>query len=296
MKRNLVFYCHINSDNINLRIKEHLYLLKKYSHVFTGEKIIFIAVDKFSPNTELLKSHFDFLENARISIVLNDEKNRESTYFFQQLFQLKEYSEPDSITFYAHSKGSTYDNDASKLLPISYNNNYPIFSYQDNMTIYISKHILNWITAMYYFNLENLNKVEENLKQNLFCGIFRIDYPTVFFDVDWHYTGTFYWFSNRIFDIKDWYIKSVDRFSTESFPGKICNIEQSSLSQDLYCDYALHYSQSMYDLRYDGFWSIIDKIITGDLLNKYNKLLNEVELMNKDFYKLYYPTDHPFRN
>jgi len=261
--RNLIYYAYFNISNIPNYIYQHIFLLKKYRDVFDGEKIIYIATDDdITSEVEIkLKSYFNFL-NATITVVKNNPETRESEYFIQQLKDLKETKKDGSITFYAHTKGSTYDTN-------------------DN--------ILKWIVSMYFFNLEsqNLLNIESNLENKIFAGIFRIDFPCPpWVIVNWHYSGTFFWFSDKLFDIDTWDINPKDRFSVESYPGSKCNIEQSYTSENLFNDYInstlIGTPYNRYDIRYDIYWKVAfsenEKVIPRDKLDRFNKLIDDIKI------------------
>jgi|GEM_PF-3148357 len=262
MIRNLVYYAYFNIGNIPKYISQHIYLLKHYIDIFNGEKIIYIATDdEININTiNKLKSYFSFT-NATIKVVKNNPNNRESEYFIGQLEDLQKIKKDNSITFYAHTKGSTYD--------------------ENNC-------ILKWILSMYFFNLENDNllNIDNKLKDNLFSGIFRIDNPCppwVF--ADWHYSGTFFWFNTDNLFSTDWKSGYKDRFFVESYPGLKCNISQSILSEDLFNIYAksfLPIGYDRHDLRYNFYWdNIFSKgLISTDKLIKFNNLLNKISEVN----------------
>jgi len=260
MKRNLVFYYYININNIPDYIYQHLFLLEKYKDIFNGHCIIFIATDdKITPIVEsILKSFFNFLPNATLKVVKNHPENRESEYFIEQLELLKSLDNDESITFYGHSKGTTYDTDIC---------------------------VLKWLVAMYYFNLETLVTVEKNLESNLFSGVFRVDIPCPpWVCVDWHYSGTFFWFNTKkLFGLDNWSEFNIDRFSTESFPATKCDISSGSLSEDLFNDYTtamIRYPFNRYDLRYDGYWLGVfnNNVVSDERITEFHMLVDTLKI------------------
>lgn len=252
MKKNLIFYAYYDSSSTNDYFYYHLNLLNEYKDVFDGVKVIYIATD-----VPEIKSQFDFLNPDILRVVENDPENRESRYFIDQLSDLNSLDFKDSITFYGHSKGTTYDQNIN---------------------------LLKWVVSMYFFNLEsdNLHKVESDLKADKsFSGIFRIDFPCPpWVNVKWHYSGTFFWFNTeKIFNKKDWDKHYIDRFSTESYAGSKFTINESALSEDLFNDYTnsfLQYPYNRFDLRYDGYWSLFENIVDHNKLQKFKKLINDV--------------------
>jgi hypothetical protein len=202
MIRNLVYYCYFENTEINEFTKFNISLLKNYLHVFNGQRIIKIALDDTSKDNSHLLNLFP---NCDVEIVQNNKETRESEYFIESIKQIKNL---DSITFFGHNKG------AKK---------------QENHAYEIMKH---WVCSMYFFNLENsfLSEIESKLKTDkTFSGILRITTacpPWV--PSDWHYSGTFFWFNTKkLTSIKGWDNFEKGRFSSESYPGRIVNIEQS---------------------------------------------------------------------
>jgi hypothetical protein len=201
MIKNLVYYCYFENSEINEFANYNINLLNRYLSTFNGQRIVKIAVDDLTKDVNHLINLFP---NCDIEIVQNNKETRESEYFIQSL---KEIKDTNSITFFAHNKGSKSGNPGNNV-------------------------IKNWLLSMYFFNLEDsyLTKIENELNnEKTFSGIMRITTPCPpWVESDWHYSGTFFWFNTKkLFDISGWNDFKKGRFSVESYPGKMVNLEQS---------------------------------------------------------------------
>ena len=189
--KNLIYYCYFENSEINEYAKYNLELLNKYLPIFNGQKIVKIAVDDLTKdNSHLIK----FFPNCDTQIVQNNKETRESEYFIQSI---KEIKDRNSITFFAHNKGSK-SGDGNEVI----------------------KH---WLLSMYFFNLDGmyLKFVENNLfRDKTFSGIMRITTPcSPWVNSDWHYSGTFFWFNtDKLFNIDGW-----DNFTKGRFSRNFCN-------------------------------------------------------------------------
>lgn len=240
MIKNLIVYNYISDIN-HVLVNKYLFL---YKNVFDGIKVIYHATDIDLNDTEknFLHNLYSFLSPTIVKFVRNHPENRESEYFISQLNDIKELSEKDSITFYTHSKGSTYN----------------------------TRNVNRWAACMYFFNLEkdNLRKIESGLSQDkIFAGIFRVDFPCPpWVHSDWHFSGTFFWFSHKLFEIDGWNSHYVDRFSTESYPGFKVDISKSYNVDDII--------NHGCDLRYDYYWdTFFQPSIIG--VNKYERFYQD---------------------
>ena len=174
-KTNLIFFCYLNNSNfIDKNFITHINALRHYRNVFNGDKIIYISSDSEIENKEEIYNLFSFLGNPTIELVSNDSELRESKYFLKQVNKINDL---DSFTFYAHLKGSTYKTNGD-ITPLH-----------------------NWLSSMYFFNLDNLylNKIFTNLDgDKTFAGILRKDLEcSPYVTSDWHYSGTFFWFNTK---------------------------------------------------------------------------------------------------
>lgn len=198
MKKNLLFHCYLNSlecptesTTFNLRC------LEKFLSVFDGKKVLNVALDNTnSVNKHNVLSRFPaFQVFDEILFTQNDSTSRESSSLVSLLESVQHLE--NSITFYGHSKGSTHPLDSC---------------------------LRNWILSMYFFNLEEtyLEEVEKKLSGDFITsGILKKDCKWDSPDIsgEWHYSGAFFWFSSRLFDL-DWKSFSKGRMSLESYLGQ----------------------------------------------------------------------------
>lgn len=204
MKKNLIYYCYFENSEINEFANYNIKLINRYLHIFNGQRIIKIAVDDLSiDNSHLI----DLFPNCEIELVQNNKETRESEYFIESIKQIKD---TNSLTFFAHNKGSKsggVGNDVNKI----------------------------WLLSMYFFNLEEiyLTTIESHLKEDkTFSGIMQITTPCPpWVTTDWHYSGTFFWFNTKkLFDIEGWNIFEKGRFSVEGYPGKMVDVSKSHVT------------------------------------------------------------------
>lgn len=203
MKRNLIYHCYFKDSKINEFTQLNLMLLSRYINIFNGEIIINISVDDIDSNHEHLIRIF---KNYNYRIVKNNSENRESENFIESIKELKD---DNSLTFFAHNKGAS---------------DHPLPDIQKI-----------WTLCLYYFNLESnyfLRSQDELMNDKIFSGILRITSPCPpSVSSDWHYSGTFFWFNtSKLKQIDGWDNFKKGRFSTESYPGRICDISKSHSS------------------------------------------------------------------
>lgn len=225
MVKNVVSYLYLSDpNNVEDSLGVNLKYIKEYYHIFDGVKIIYISTDIDLDESLKLKIENN-IGHPIYKFVKNHPTNRESEYFIDQLKSLKSEMTPKSITFYHHSKGSTYKN----------------------------PNVEKWTSSMYYFNLrdESIQILEKNLgSEVIFAGIFRVDHPCPpWVYSDWHFSGTFFWFSSGLFNINNWDVHNIDRFSTESYPGHKATIDKSINIENI--------SNEGCDLRYNYYWKNI---------------------------------------
>lgn len=209
MKKNLLFHCHIKdtndlSDSLNFNLK----CLQTYIDVFDGKKIVSIATE--NPESFEIQSCCTKIPLIKrfdeIKIVKNDPHNRESESLLEMLNEVRNFR--DSMTFYAHSKGSTWP---------------------------LNECLKNWILSMYFFNLEK-NRIYETeshfLSGYVTSGILKKDCKWNFDNLsgDWHYSGAFFWFSNDEFFKHDWKTFSKGRMSLETYLGQRIPTEKAVCS------------------------------------------------------------------
>lgn len=243
MKKNLIYFCYFKNSTVSKYTEYNLKLLKNYIDIFDGQKIVKISVDNLDIDNSHLVSLFDGFD---VELVRNHPENRESEYFIESI---KQISDENSITFYAHNKGGTSDN------------------YHDDT-------IKHWLHSMYFFNLDSkyLSEVQSNLETKKdFSGILRKEINcSPWVTSDWHYSGTFFWFNTqRIFDNPNINKFEKGRYGVEAFPGKMVSLEQSNCT--------FHSSPSNYDtyaIHNWNQWISVDNI-GNDVYTNYMNLFNK---------------------
>lgn len=243
MIKNLLFHCYL-SDHIKISESTRfgLNVLKKYIKIFNGKKVACISLNNLEEKTSICleKDLSVFLEFDEIHYVKNHSENRESETLIRLLERVK--CSKDSITFYAHTKGSTHNLDSN---------------------------LKNWILSLYFFNLEEefVKKVEQNLKgRYTTSGILKKDCrwhdPSI--QGDWHYSGAFFWLCDEKFFRENWQSFNKGRMSLESYLGqRISSSEASCTFIDR--DYNFHIDDSLWNE------SIKIELIGKETFSKYKK-------------------------
>lgn len=243
MTKNLLFHCYLNDHTeINESTRFSLSCLKNYIKIFDGRKIACISLDRLEEKTSIFfeRDLEVFLSFDEIHYVKNDPDNRESESLISLLERVKDSKK--SMTFYAHTKGSTHSLDAN---------------------------LKNWILSLYFFNLEEefVKKIEQRLEQDCTTsGILKKDCrwhdPSI--QGEWHYSGAFFWLCNEKFFKTDWSSFSKGRMSLESYLGQRIPTSQA-LSTFVERDYNFHIN--------DSLWNEIIKIdlIGEETFSKYKK-------------------------
>ncbi len=172
--------------------------------MFNGKRILAIGYDSKSVMPDaviqyarILGMEFDVVIRKR-----NVPNLREVVTFLPMMDALLDHDiKPDELVFTAHSKGAQYSDR--------------------------SDHNVWWTQCMYEACLDYWPLVKASLMRFMFCGIFR-RYGAFPNKYRWDYSGTFYWF--RLADIlqRDW--RNIDQFfaGTESWPGQVADIHESS--------------------------------------------------------------------
>lgn len=198
--RSLIYFCYLKNSEIGEFSTYNIFLIKKYLHLFNGQRIVKIAVDDLRIDNSHLKNLF---KTCDVEIVKNHPTHRESEYLIESI---KEIKNKNSITFFAHNKGGSndYEDDAHKL----------------------------WMLSMYFFNLEApyLKKIEKGLNQDkVFSGVLRKTVPChPWVKNDWHYSGDFFWFhTKKLLEIPCWDNFKKGRFAVENLMGRLVDLNKS---------------------------------------------------------------------
>lgn len=204
--RNLVFYFYgFDGYKDNRAIKIHFKCLKKYCNVFDNALFI-ISVNDIT-NIKLISDiEHDLINcgfnNISFKIHQNDVYCEANVFKEEIVNKLNEY---EGITFFGHTKGVSNYTEETK----------------DSMD--------EWITSMYFFNLEYTKNIEGYLAfdVSLFYGHFLSRHLDGLF----YYNGTFFWINTKklyhhknVFNIHD--DENVDgRGYAELYPSYFYNDE-----------------------------------------------------------------------
>lgn len=191
-RRNLLFHLW-PKENI---YKWHYEQLKNRIHVFNGKKILAIAEDQTTVNTQDVENLYSHLFDEVI-VVKNDPVIREGASFISMLEKVSSIND-NEITFYCHGKGARHGNAFGS----------------DGSTL------TDWTELMYKYCLDDMEKVYQSLRGNAMTGCFkRYGQFKTPGNNRWHYSGGFYWFRNSDVFEREW--RKMDRnfFAIESWPG-----------------------------------------------------------------------------
>lgn len=197
MKRNLIYYiCPISSNN---DWKMNIDFLKKYIDVFNHKKIITVSSGGNMTDFQDVVDYFDD-KNATFIKIQNDQKLGEVIPFMEMMKKIKSFDK-DEITFYAHTKGVS---------PRYHNNN------QKKLN---NKRI--WRNFLYHFNLNDVERVDEVLKNHTSCGCIKRNFKLGDTNAKWFYAGNFFWFNNeKIFSNPNWNVIRLNRMGVEGYMGE----------------------------------------------------------------------------
>ncbi len=204
MKHNLLYFCYpMRGQSLIDNINE----LTAHWNAFDGVKILFFAVDKNSMPQSSIISMLKYIgifndENLEFFFVPNDPKIRETAHFLRMLSEVKKRMDPDSITFFAHSKGINSIKKEPEALKM-------------------------WMRNMWSVNTSNIPDIDKIFKKGYeFCGAFQYTHPYGDIKVQWHYSGTYFWFSPAVFQ-KRWNHIEQSRWGVESYPATISLLEKA---------------------------------------------------------------------
>jgi hypothetical protein len=194
MKRNLIYYvCPIAGSRREW--ENNISVLLQYIHVFNGRKIITIATGHGMSDPKEVSSYFDGCE-CEIIETPNDPDYCEVIPFMKAMWKLK---------------SPWYQGDG-------------VWSDQ------ISS-IRIWRNLMYYYNLNDIDKVEDVLQNGYAAyGAFK---ATEGFITPWYYAGTFWWFKHdRVFSTYEWEKIRMMRHGIEMYLAEFLPKESA------FCDFS----------------------------------------------------------
>ncbi len=179
--------------------------LLKYGDVFNGRRIILVKVgDGLAPAADVREEFGVF--RAEFMEVPNDPDLGEVAGFVEGLARLESVY-ADEATFYAHTKGVSYDGKPVEQLA----------------------GVRTWRNMMYNHCLGDIRSVESALQGKPIVGCFKHYGSTPpMEEVDWHYAGTFFWMRHDALFSRDWRTIYQKRFGVEMYPGTHFDVEEAS--------------------------------------------------------------------
>lgn len=106
------------------------------------------------------------------------------------------------------------------------------FAHSKGVTRNKSVAVDKWVEALHYYNLADLDKVDEQLGNYPFTGCFkRIGQPTIFPpNSPWHYSGSYYWFDiEKLVALRARKSVILHRYGAEAFPGRVVPSEEGGV-------------------------------------------------------------------
>jgi len=191
--------------------------LRRYIDRFDGVRIASIAVcPQWSAEVEEVKAEIKDMFDI-VMLQPNDPQLRDAATqpgLFKSLFRCCR----EGLTFYAHTKGVSYESRPAVTL---------------------------WTQLCYAKNLGDIALVAETLRKFPVCGCFKRygHIPPLPPQSLWHYSGSFFWFDTKALFARSWrrgFLKH--RWSAESYPSLIFRAEEAA------CLYGEH-ACNLYDYR-----------------------------------------------
>jgi len=213
---------HIFADRRNDCWKWNVEHILKRWELFNGQRVLAIAEDQNSCSIEEVCS---FIGEKRSSecVILSLKNNPllREVASFRHLLKVVRSTDPSEASFYAHTKGNTTAKPG------------------DAVTI--------WTQGMYRHLLDQVEIVRDLLRTYLFVGCHKMvwqnnprlnPFPTRYTpqgksrDNGWMLSGTFYWFSHRIYERPESLRVDPDRYAAEGWPWSVAEEwEAASLLQ-----------------------------------------------------------------
>lgn len=203
MKRNLLYSC--CAQNWTEEWKLNIEKLNNYADRFNGRKIVFIKTGEGLVDATEVEAKFVLGPATEFVRWPNDTTLREVSGFIEG-FEKLESLDPNEVTFFAHTKGTSYSN------------------------LFTIAALRKWRNTMYKECLDNIARVEAALLKYACAGCFRVDcyVPPLPIDAKWHFSGTFFWVNHaKLFSHPDWRIVHKTRWGAEGYLGKLFPLEQS---------------------------------------------------------------------
>lgn len=196
--------------------------LFKRIDIFNGRRIIAIATGegcdplrKVDAILSCLFGHAPSYRHEHEQIITKVEDTLwENTTFIPLLTKLKGDFDPDSITFYGHSKGVTRSKPGHVWA-----------GWEHDLCAHV------WAEAMYHYNLDMIENVESKFNKGYqTVGCFRRIGKWAQFHPDntWHYSGNFFWVNQTSLFKRDWTKIEPTKFGPEGYVGSLFHLEESA--------------------------------------------------------------------
>lgn len=194
--------------------------LFKRIEIFNGRRIFAIAYGDGCDNlhkVETIINQFIEPQSAYILPIEIEDALWENTTFIPLLAKLlKENFDPDSITFYGHSKGVTRSKP-----------DHVWKGYDSDICVHA------WANAMYHLNLDkqHLAKVEAAFGVGYSTvGSFRRvgTWPHFHPDNTWHFSGNFWWVNQTSLFKREWTKIEPTKFGPEGYLGSLYHLGESA--------------------------------------------------------------------
>lgn len=256
MNKKLVFAFYLSDNYKSEIINIHFECLKRFSYAFDSAEIVFILDNEYDiDNLYSAEERFTkiFIGKPLSFSMISNSKYREAIVFYEYIAKKLVDNE---LVFFAHNKGVT------------------------NVNIFPVEQIYTWVVAMYYYSLNYMGEVEDQLlnKKYLSYGPFltqnnEMEKPTKY---GWYYIGTFFWLNGR----KIWqYMQNNeiqlpalgDRFYAEEFLSNIYpswpyvmagshNTRYLMDCADFYYK-TTDYLRACYDVDNEGFYEFYNSVL-----------------------------------
>lgn len=209
-----------------------------YLPQFNGRLILVIKTgDLMAPVSEVT-AYFDHFSNVEYRFVPNDPKLGEAGSLLDGLQTLRSQN-ANELTFYAHTKGIS-----PKYLPEDY----------DCINV--------WVRSLYKKNLESITVMESLVNDYSFFGSFKRYGYFGNLPVNWHFSGSFYWFRHDVmFSQLDTLDLPHDYYVSEMLPALIAPQESA------YCFFD-DGAQDVYQYT-DHDWAMLEHPTQWFLLNRF---------------------------
>lgn len=170
--------------------------LLEYSSVFTGTRVVLVRTGSGLASVGSVKDAFKGFQAAFVPVP-NSTLMGEVPGWVEALEGLYSVRE-DEATFYAHTKGVSYDGLEPQFL----------------------QGVRVWRDTMYTKCLSEPTVIDRLLSTNAFVGTYKRRTRAHGFP-SWHYAGTFWWFKHaRFFGNPAWKSLGTTRFAVEQYPGR----------------------------------------------------------------------------